>query len=270
MAERDVERLAARREGARRKREHGEKVRVARQGKTTTVSDRAQYDRLSRRIGEMERSGRIRMQATYEHSDEPWSDRLVGMVPCGTPQDVAQYEHLRMSRVAAAKKIGPDRLPSGITVHLRMNDREYVISAYVSWASALLSDSEARRQARGRPLTFRQRAIWCLWHYRKKAEITIAHLESKSAPFRRRCAECSHGYLPIHRPDGALARRGCPKCGSPRFQSLAPRSVQRPFGRITKLELQRRFKLSARALERILSAVATPTESVLPQAETAE
>jgi hypothetical protein len=270
MDERDVERLAARREGARRKREHGEKVRVARQGETTTVSDRAQYDRLSRRIGEMERSGRIRIQATYEHSDEPWSDRLVGMVPCGAPEDVARFTLLQEQRIAAAKKIGPDRLPSGAAIHWRMNNREYVISPYESWMGALLCDSNAKLQARGRSLSYRARAIFFLWHYRDKAEITIARLESKSAPFRRRCADCSHRYLPIHRSDGALARRGCPKCGSPRFQALAPRSVQRPFGRITKLELQRRFKVSARALERILSAVATPTESVLPQAETAE
>jgi hypothetical protein len=254
MDGRDVERFVRVRGQGKRKRKHGESVRVVQQGKTSEVSERDQFDRLNRRIADMERSGRIKIQEIREQTDEPWSDRLIANVACGTPEDLAVYERLQKFRAAIEKKLTADRLPSGIAVHFRVNDREYVISPYARWAGACFCDSNSRLESRGKPMTNRERAIYFLWEYRNKADITVARLESKSAPFRRRCADCKRRYSPYVGSDSTVARRGCPKCGSPRFQSLAPRSAQRPFGRVTKVGLRQRFKLSRRTLDRLLAA----------------
>jgi hypothetical protein len=267
---RDVERLVHVPGQGKLKREHGEPVRVVQQGTTSQVSEREQFDRVIRRIGDMERSGRITIQEIRERTDEPWSDRLIANVPCGTPEHLAEYERLQLLRIATEKRLGLDRLPSGIAVYFRVNDREYVVSPYMRWATTLLCDSLTGLIARGRPMTFREKAIWFLWNYRDKAELAVARLESKNAPFRRRCAGCGRRYSPFVGEDNTVARRGCPTCGSPRFRSLAPRSVHRPFGRVTKRGLQRRFKVSERSLEWILSAEIAPDESVPSQPASTE
>src|SRR6516225_1577705 len=159
MEERHVDRLASSPSTARRKRTHGEPVRVLRQARTKNVSDLQLFRRLRRRMGEMEQSGRIRFLATYAQGDTPGSIQLVERVPIGSDQDVERFRLLNEQSRVAAERLGSERIESGFAIRYHHNGREYVVAPYEEWGIEILRDSLQSLRVRDRSLGKRDRIV---------------------------------------------------------------------------------------------------------------
>ena len=68
------------------------------------------------------------------------------------------------------------------------------------------------------------------------------------------CVPCGHKHRTLSRVDSDGRNRGCPQCGGRTHQQIQPKIRFTSFGRITQVELRRRFKVSERELRRILTA----------------
>jgi Zn finger protein HypA/HybF involved in hydrogenase expression len=236
------------------------RLRAPRQGSTEDVSDEDVLARINRQIAELEVTHRVEFRSRWEWQGDEGSPgsscKVVETYPVGSDADLKLFRELHEKRGVLERRIGPMQLPAGFVHQFHRNGIGYSFSPYWAWASEYFSVSACPLKVRGNVLNLRDTLIWFLWHFRDKAVISSGQLTSKVRQARVECADCGRHYSSFVRGKVVTPRRGCPKCGSPRHRDLTA-NIGSPtsFGSITKIGLQRRFKLGQRELARVLSAV---------------
>lgn len=255
MEEREVDRELTTISEARRNTGPIRSLRVSKQAKTSTASTEKQLALTQSRMAEHLISGRVRERWLTD----PVTGKAIECVFVGDSDAVTQMNRLAAQRSLLWHKLGPERISGWFPYHFHHNGRAYCLDPYVAWISDLHAALDSDLRVRGRVLTARDSVIWLLWYFRNKVVVRVGRLDSKIRGNLRECAQCKHRYRFRINFDPAKWKPGCcPKCGYLGAKHIEPKAVLKPIGRITKAGLRRRFKLSPRTLERILSATPDP------------
>ena len=228
--------------GDARTKHHG-RVRVSKQGRTTAVNEEDLFLRIESRIAKLFASRRVRIEGRHE---------------VGDAKTLGELKKLRDQRRALMIRLGPARVPLGVTHEIHHNGVSFrfapfleareLVQRLLRWAGPTIHGPTARRD----------RLLWMIWHFRRRAVIQRARLPTKVRGGLSVCAQCGHKHRTLSRIDSDGRSRGCPRCGDRTHKRIQPKIEFLPFGRITQVELRRRFKVSERQLQRILHA--TPPE----------
>lgn len=214
---------------------------TTRQSRTSTPSDRALLARISQRIANLYSSGAI--QLVVEN----------GTREVMTPEIGATLATLRAKRNVIENKLGPTRLPSGYVHELRLNGKAYVFEPYVAWREQFRRATSFGQPPSTRFRNRRDELVWLLWNLRHRAMIEVAETAHKVCGSLVECPRCGHQHPHHSRARDEHGFTRCRKCGEGTHRDVRERLDRKPFGRITKTGLLRRFRLSERNLDRVLA-----------------
>jgi hypothetical protein len=208
-----------------------------RQGRTESVDDVATLRRTELRIAEL--------QAAWARRTNPSEHDLRSARE--------ELERLRAARDFLEVKLGPTRVHAGMVLRYHLNGNAYVFAPYQAWYRDYMVTTNAALPQLTGPDARRDQLIWILWHLKGKAEILIGRLNSKSRGGIVVCTECLYRHPALRRPRDERGVGHCPRC-----KALPHRDVTRPFstknfGVISKVALSRRFRVSRRHVDWIVS-----------------
>jgi ribosomal protein S27E len=220
------------------------------------LNDQQLWERLGSRIAHLLNSDRVK----ESHRVGQLPDGKTVWVPYlqrgakGKEADIESFLNLRDMRRVVERKLGPTRLPGGMPTILHHNGIGYVVHPYQAWMHEYLPTFGCFPQVNGTWLKTRDTIVWYLWHYRKKAVVLTGPLSSKTRILTKECVKCGHRRAAFGRRRKVVQLLRCPKCGEGGFRDITPSVDARPFGRITRIGLRRRFHIREREMKWILSA----------------
>jgi hypothetical protein len=220
-----------------------------RSGRTRTVSAAESLARTEQRIQAMYRDGRI----TVVTEPSVVFRGVAASREVFKPRAEEERRSLREQVAIRQGKIGSTRIPSGVLHEIHYGKKVFSIVPYWAWVMDYLVASNSERSMYRGEQGKRDFLIWLLWHFRD-----TAILQFGDAPNRVRgqvvdCVQCGSRHPAHRRVEDERGRRHCRRCGALAFRPVEPKIEFRPLT-ITKTGLQRRFRISRRALQRILSA----------------
>lgn len=210
---------------------------MTRQARTKSVGDQELLERVQTRIRKLYADGSITVRAGREYFATGARDRLT---------------RLQQERSALWRKLGPAQVLGGVLYELRRQGKAYSFSPFVEWLELFLrATSHDATLLTGRYAS-RNRLMWLLWNFRHRAHIAVAKTEYQGRGSRVECPSCGdrHGSHRRRKDEQGWSR--CPKCGEPTHRTVPEKLELRPFGKITKTGLMRRFRISRRNLDRLL------------------
>lgn len=210
------------------------------QGKSREVPDHELLERIQARIARMYQTGRIQVVDGRE---------II------TPEAKRERTCLEEQRDALELKLGPTQVLGGIVHHVRVHGKAYAIAPYAEWLDELLRATAITFNPRELIGThpMRNRLVWLVWHFRDKAVIQVGATAHKVRGSLVECVECGyrHRYLGRPRDEHGISR--CRRCSCLTYRTVPEEIAFRPFGKVTRSGLQRRFRLSKRYLDRVLA-----------------
>ena len=223
------------------------RVRVSRSSKTRSISTIQLSRRIEQRLCQLYKSGQIRAE----------KGQLIY-----SPGAAAERGKLLDQLRAVHRKLGDARVPSGFVYEIHVHRTVYSFCPYIFWLDGLLqATAQWLPRSRG-PTAKRDRAVWYLWHFRSKADVQVGTKGSKSLQGWVDCESCGYRHSLRRRPRDERGISYCSRCGGQAHRRVPEQVVLKPIGRITKASLRRRFKLSIRQLDKIIS-ISSPPDSVL-------
>ncbi len=169
-----------------------------------------------------------------------------------------ESDRLWKRRWALQAKLGPARLLSGLGYHIQVSGMDYSFSPYFAWLREFAAAYNSSLPTPLGPRSTRDRVIWLLWHFRRKALLQAGQTPHKVRGPLVRCGQCGFRHRYIDRPMDDKGVRSCRRCGSHQHQDISGSPKLTPLPRITKTFFRQRFRISPRRLERILAVPPPP------------
>lgn len=167
----------------------------------------------------------------------------------------AELANLVAQRNALWSKLGPTQVLAGVVYQMRRDGKAYCFAPRRAWLGPFMRATNTTRPTfRGR-LASRDLLLWLLWHFRDKALIQIGHVGHKVRGSRVDCPSCGLRHVYHRRPRDERGLSYCRRCGERTHRSVpdTPGFQELKLATITKAWLRRRFRVSRRTLDRILS-----------------
>jgi hypothetical protein len=187
---------------------------------------------------------RERMAQLYESG----RIRVVDGRECFAPGARDEMERLFQERHCIWKRLGSTRIHGGFDFQIKLNGVAYRFSPYMAWEMEFLKAFEAALPTPYGPHVARDRLLWLIWHFRHRAVIQVGKTPNKVRGPLGECTSCGYPHRVV--PGG---QHGCPRCHGVQYRDVSGQASLRPFGRVTKAGLRRRFKVSRYGLDCILA-----------------
>ncbi len=213
-------------------------VTTSKQGKSRTVGDHDLLRRIEGRIAEIYQSGQIQVVDGREIK---------------TPEAARELARLEEQRDAVERKLGPTQVLFGFVNQVHLRGKVYTLAAYRMWAAPFCRAIVADPPQFGGPSARRDRLLWLLWNFRDKAVIQVGATAHKVRGSLVECAECGYRHRYLSRPRNLHGFSSCRRCSALAYR-IVPETIRyKPFGKITRIGLHRRFRISKRQLDRVLA-----------------
>ncbi len=171
-----------------------------------------------------------------------------------SPGAKEELARLRSQRLVLWCKLGATQVFAGFVYEFHLNGTAYSFAPYAEWkdefSKALSLDLLPTPTG---PHVRRDHLLWWLWHFRHRARIEVGRAQHKVRGGLVECLGCGHRHRYVSRPRDEHGLSCCRKCGGRAHRAVPENIKLKPFGRISKAGLLRRFRVSKRRLDRILA-----------------